>query len=109
MAALDEVRALPRDGYPAPKPRGTGIPHPKSWERIDPEAARRWAKVRPAVNDLACDLGGMQPSLVAPPAVLQEALFSSEPVTRDRLLDLGARPWQADFLAPLISEALAGR
>ncbi len=109
IAALDEVRALPTSRYPAPKPKSTGIPHPRAWDRVNPEAAARWAKVRPLINELACDLGGLQPSLVAPPAVLQEALFGLADVTREDLIDLGARPWQADFLAPLIGEALAER
>lgn len=106
VAALDEVRALDPSSYPPIKPRSTGVPNPRSWDRINPAAAQRWAKVRPAVNELACDLGGLQPSLVAPPSILQEALFASEEVTRDGLISLGARPWQADFLAPLIAGAL---
>ena len=106
MGALDEVRAMPESGYPPRRGPHIGTPHPRTWDRINPEAAERWARVRPAVDELACDLGGLQPSLVAPPAALHGALFEHSVVTRDVLIGLGARPWQADFLEPLIAEAL---
>lgn len=98
---------MPESAYPPRRGPHIGIPHPRTWDRINPEAAERWAKVRPAVDELACDLGGLQPSLVAPPAALHGALFEHSVVTRDALIALGARPWQADFLEPLIAEALA--
>lgn len=105
-SALDEVRAMNDRAYPPKRTRSDGVPHPRSWDKINPEAAARWAKVRPVLDELACDLGGLQASLVAPPQVIQEALFEHTVVTRDILLALGARPWQADFLEPAISEAL---
>lgn len=108
LSALEEVRAIPEPQYPSRRGPQTGLPHPRTWDRINPEAAQRWAKVRPAVDALACDLGGLQPSLVAPPAALHGALFEHSVVTRETLLSLGARPWQADFLEPLIAEALGG-
>lgn len=106
QAALDRVRELPEKSYPPRRPPQTGLPHPKSWERSNPDAAERWAKAKPAIDELACDLGGLQASLVAPPTVVQEALYSHETITPELLVSLGARPWQADFLAPAITEAL---
>ena len=38
--------------------------------------------------------------------VLQEALFHHALPTADDLRRLGARPWQVDFLAPLMAEVL---
>lgn len=107
LAALDRVRAMNERQYPPRRARSTGIPNPKNWDRVNPEAAERWAKVKPVLDVLACDLGGLQVSLVAPPQVVQEALFSHETVSHDLLVELGARPWQADFLATAIAEALA--
>lgn len=106
LGALDQVRAMPEAHYPPRRAPHAGVPHPRTWDRINPDAAERWAKVRPAVDELACDLGGLQPSLVAPPAALHAALFEHPLVTRDMLLALGARAWQADFLVPLIADAL---
>ena len=108
LRAIDEVRDMDPADYPARRLPSVGVPNPRSWDRIDPAAAARWAKVRPAVDVLACDLGGLQPSLVAPPQVLQEALFHHARPTADDLLRLGARPWQVEFLAPLVAEVLGG-
>ncbi|MBK7820309.1 MAG: HRDC domain-containing protein [Tessaracoccus sp.] len=106
LRAIDEVRAMSPEDYPARRVPSTGVPNPRSWDRIDPAAASRWARTRPVVDALACDLGGLQPSLVAPPQVLQEALFHHPLPTADDLARLGARPWQVEFLAPLIAETL---
>ena len=43
---------------------------------------------------------------MAPPAALHAALFDHGAVSRDELIALGARPWQAEVLEPLIAEAL---
>ncbi len=106
LRAVDEVRDMDPADYPARRLPSSGVPSPRSWDRIDPAAAARWAKIRPAVDVLACDLGGLQPSLVAPPQVLQEALFHHELPTAQDLARLGARPWQVEFLAPLMAEVL---
>lgn len=107
FSALDEVRRMPESQYPTRRPPRDGVPPPRAWAKIDPDAANRWDAVRPIVDELACDLGLQQPSLVAPPKVLQAALFVDEPVTQERLIELGARHWQARFLAPAIDQALS--
>lgn len=107
LAALDRVRDMPEKGYPPKRPPHTGIPQPRNWDRTNPEAAARWAAIKPVVDGLACDLGGLQASLVAPPQPLQEAVYRHPVIDRDVLLGLGVRPWQADFLVPAIAEALA--
>lgn len=108
LAALDSVRAMEEQNFPPRKQKSQGVPLPRSWDRINPAAADRWAAARPVIDELACDLGLSQPSLIGPPKVLQEALFSDEPATEERLLSLGARPWQVAFLAPAIAYALTG-
>ncbi|MDO5678079.1 MAG: HRDC domain-containing protein [Propionibacteriaceae bacterium] len=106
LAALERVRRMSPKQYPPKHVRATGVPHPRSWDKSNPEAATRWAAVRPVLDELACDLGGLQASLVAPPAVLHAALYYHADISHDLLVELGARPWQADFLAPAIAEAL---
>lgn len=106
LAALERVRKMSPKQYPPKRVRSDGVPHPRSWDKANPEAAARWAAVRPVIDELACDLGGLQASLIAPPAVLHEALFHHAEVSHELLVELGARPWQADFLAPAIAEAL---
>ncbi|WP_231979826.1 hypothetical protein [Tessaracoccus coleopterorum] len=70
-----------------------------------PEAAERWKVIRPAVDGLACELGASNPRS-SPATPIQQAVFNHVLPTRAQLLELGVRPWQADFLEPLISEAL---
>ncbi|MFV0429652.1 MAG: hypothetical protein ACK5KO_09545 [Arachnia sp.] len=75
-----------------------------------PEAASRWAAIRPEIDELACELG-IQPSLVAPPGILQRALYDNDDpaAITAALAEHGARAWQLDFLGPLVAEALAPR
>lgn len=107
ITALNKAAELPERRYPARRPKPTGLPHPKAWERTNPDASRRWDQVRPRIDALACELS-FQSSLIAPPAVIQQAVFEAthEAPSAARLQELGARPWQAGFLAPLLQEAL---
>lgn len=106
LAALERVEAMPEAAYPSRRPPRTGIPHPRTWDSANPEAAARWTAIKPVIDELACDLGGLQPSMIAPPHPLQEAVYHHATIDRAVLLDLGVRPWQADFLVPAISVAL---
>lgn len=109
LHALERAAELKPSQYPARRTPSTGIPHPKNWERTNPGAAALWTRVRPAVEELACEIS-LQPSLIAPPAILQEVVYHH----RDgqdaaaSLLRGGARPWQVEFLGPLLEEAIAG-
>lgn len=101
VQAVERAEALPAKRYPSKRPASSGgPPHVKQWERQRPEAARRWAEAKPRVDELACEIG-VQPSLLAPPAVLQEVLWSQARPDERKLLAAGARPWQADLLGGL--------
>lgn len=108
LQALERVAAMKPADHPPRRTPSTGIPHPKNWDRTNPEAAELWSQVRPAVDELACEMS-LQPSLVAPPAVLQEVVYhhrhGQDPA--ESLLRGGARPWQVEFLGPLLDEVLA--
>lgn len=107
--ALDAVAQLPASQYPPRRLPGSGIPHPRNWERTQPEAAALWQGLRPAVDALAEELG-IHASLLAPSALLQQVVYTNpdlrEPEEFDRALEqAGARPWQRDLLAPLVGRA----
>ncbi len=109
LRAISTVDSLtPRD-YPPRRAPSNGLSHPRNWDRHHPEAAELWWKVKPAVDELGCDLA-MQPSLVAIPAIIQRVVFdhAKEPDFADALRRNGAREWQIDFLAPLLNE-VSGR
>ncbi len=107
LRALRSVAEMPASRLPNRYPKSEGIGHPRTWERRHPEAARAWKTVKPAIDELGCDLG-FQPSLVAPPAVIQSVVFQHHGGGNFAvaLSEAGARPWQVDFLAPLLHEHL---
>lgn len=106
LRAIASVQSMTTREYPPRRAPSNGLPHPRNWDRYHPEAASLWWKVKPAVEELGCDLA-MQPSLVAPPSIIQQVVFdhAQEPDFGAALRRLGAREWQVAFLAPLLDEA----
>ena len=109
LRAISTVDSLTPSEYPPRRPPSNGFSHPRNWDRHHPEAAELWWKVKPAVDELGCDLA-MQPSLVAVPAIIQRVVYDHErePDFADALRRHGAREWQINFLAPLLDE-VSGR
>ncbi len=105
LRAIASVESMTSRQYPSRRAPGNGLPHPRNWDRHHPEAADLWWRVKPAIDELGCDLA-MQPSLVAPPAIIQQVVFdhASEPDFSAALRRLGAREWQVGFLGPLLDE-----
>ncbi len=93
-----------------------GPPPPRSWAQRHPEAAARWDAARPAANDLAESLGLPPENLVSPDVLRRLCWEFAVPSDADRenltgllhaeLAARGARPWQADHLAPVLADAL---
>ncbi len=109
LRAISTVDSMTSRDYPPRRAPSGGVPHPRNWDRHHPEAAELWWKVKPAVDELGCELA-MQPSLVATPAIIQRVVFdhATEPDFADALRRHGAREWQIGFLAPLLNE-VSGR
>lgn len=109
LQAISSVASQPARDYPPRRAPSQVLPHPRNWDRHHLEAAELWWKVKPAVDELGCDLA-MQPSIVAPPAVLQQVVFdhAKEADFGDALRRHGAREWQIGFLEPLLNE-VSGR
>lgn len=107
LRATSSVADMPAPEMPSRYPRSEGIGHPRTWERRHPAASQAWRTVKPALDELGCDLG-FQPSLVAPPAIIQHVVYHHHGGAdfAAALREAGARPWQVDFLAPLLHEHL---
>lgn len=107
LRAITSVAEMPASAMPNRYPRSEGIGHPRTWERRQPAAAQAWKIVKPAIDELGCDLG-FQPSLVAPPAIIQHVVYHHHGGGdfAAALREAGARPWQVDFLGPLLQEHL---
>lgn len=108
VRAIESVNRLTPKQFPSRHPRTRGIGHPRTWERRNPAAAVAWTNVKPAIDELACDLG-FQASLVAPPAAVQSVVYHhhGDDDFADSLAEAGVRPWQIEFLDPLLREHLA--
>ncbi len=76
----------------------------------NPAAAERIAAVRPAVAALSEQVSTPVENLLQPDLLRQICWDGVEPATDDavaeRLLALGARPWQTEICGPVIAEAL---
>jgi ribonuclease D len=114
IAALREARELPEDQLPARTLRGDGPPAPRAWAEKDPVAARRLAIAREAVVALGVEHSLPVENLLTPD-YLRRVLWTP-PATREpeqlaeevgaALAAYGARPWQVELTAPVITEAI---
>lgn len=112
---VDEALLADQSTWPQPlKPDPATPPSKSSWERIRPSSWHMLQIARESIELRASELS-IQPSVLLAPATLKHVVWHSpsSALTLDthaaarRLLDAGARPWQAELTAPLISHAHA--
>jgi ribonuclease D len=110
FSAVQRALALPDSALPSVRgPRGDGPPPPRSWPDRDPAAAARLAAARGVVAALAEQHTVPVENLLQPD--LLRRVCWSPPVDRgpvalgEALLAGGARPWQAEVVAPALSAA----
>lgn len=108
--ALQQAATLPDKELPLPAPAGDGPPAPNRWAERDPVAARRLARVRTALAALSQERQIPVENLASPDAVRRVTWSPPSGTTPEEieaaLLQLGARPWQATLVAPLLAAAL---
>lgn len=113
VAALKRARALPDSELPPLANRSDGPPPVRSWADRDPVAAARLTAARATVTALSEERSVPIENLLtpdylrrvlwSPPRVPDEALPDA---VADELRRLGAREWQVELMAPLITEAI---
>jgi ribonuclease D len=113
VEALKRARALPENELPPVANRSDGPPQVRSWADRDPVAAARLNAARAAVTELAerrnvpienlLTPDSMRRVLWTPPKVADAELDAA---VAAELAGLGARAWQIELMAPLISEAI---
>jgi ribonuclease D len=113
FAALESARQLSDEELPeVTGTGGDGIPPTGRWRDRDPEAADRLARCRDAVVQLAEEHAVLAQNLLASDVVRRLAWAPPEQLSAEavhaQLLELGARPWQADLCAPALAAALPG-
>ena len=111
FGAIERARALPESQLPSKRGQTTGLPPISRWEQRNPEAARRIARVRPTVKDIAEANAVPVENLLAPDLMRQLAWDGVElPATPDivdaHLATGGARPWQRELVDEALADAL---
>ena len=110
--AINEAFELPETELPTLGQQHDGPPPPRSWADKNPEAADRLGRCREVISSLATEHELPQENLISPDFVRRLAWEPPVPTTLDNvrqtLADNGARPWQLDLTAELLTEALAG-
>lgn len=110
QAAVDRARALPDSELPQPGQPLNGPPPPRSWADKDPAAAARLSAARAAVTALAEELNLPQENLITPDTVRrlcwEPPADPAEETVAAVLAGHGARPWQIEQVAPILTEAL---
>ena len=109
LDALDAARRLPDDQLPsATGPAGDGVPPTARWREREPDAADRLARAREVVTVLAEEHTVLAQNLLASDVVRRLAWQPPQPLDeagmRERMAELGARPWQVELTAaPLVA------
>ncbi|NLU65822.1 ribonuclease D [Streptomyces sp. HNM0574] len=111
QAAVDRAKALPDSALPQQGQQLNGPPPPRSWADKDPAAAARLTAARAAVTGRAEELNLPQENLLTPDTVRrlcwQPPAESTPGHVEEALRALGARQWQIEQTAPLLTEALS--
>ncbi|MGW8889782.1 HRDC domain-containing protein [Streptomyces sp. NPDC055749] len=111
QSAVDRARALPESELPQPGQQLAGPPPPRSWADKDPAAAARLSAARAAVSELAERLNMPQENLITPDTVRRVCWEPPQSMTassvEDTLAGYGARRWQIEQVAPLLTRALS--
>jgi ribonuclease D len=111
--ALKRARALPESELPPMANRSDGPPQVRSWADRDPVAAARLNAARAAVSALSEERNVPIENLLTPD-YLRRVLWSPPKAPDEELEEavgaelsrLGARLWQVELMAPLITEAI---
>jgi ribonuclease D len=113
VEALKRARALPDNELPPVANRSDGPPQVRSWSDRDPVAAARLNSARTAVTALSEERNVPVENLLTPD-YMRRVLWTPPKVAdadldgavAEELRTLGARQWQIDLMAPIISEAI---
>ena len=91
---------------------GDGMPPVKQWREKFPERYAPLTHARDAVSKRALELNLPAENLITPEYVRRICWDQTRPelpIVQDKLAKLGARPWQIEEVAPLITAALSQR
>lgn len=109
IGAMERASALPKSAHPPMHLASDAPPPPRTWPQRDPEAAERLSSARTAVTAEAGRLGLPTENLLTPDTLRRLCWRPPAPVTVASvdafLAERGARRWQRELTAGLITEA----
>lgn len=109
LAAVDRARRLREDQLPPLSLPSDGPPPPRVWKDRDPDAADRLARAREVVAALSEQHAVPVENLLTPDLLRRlcwrPPADTSVAGLRAALLAAGARPWQAELIAPALVAA----
>lgn len=110
LDAIERAAALTRTDLPPASVSPDGPPPPRTWSHRNPDAAARWAKVRPLTVALAEKLSVPVENLISPDAIRRLCWEPPAEHTVDAvdayLAGRGARAWQRELVVGAITPAL---
>ncbi|MDR0433359.1 MAG: HRDC domain-containing protein [Bifidobacteriaceae bacterium] len=107
MRAIDEGRQLPKSQLPPVRgPHRAGPPPTRLWKQRSEAAAKRLAQARDAIAEVSRKQSIPVDYLVTP-AILRQILWEAPGDVDAAMNQAGARPWQRDLIAPLLTAAIA--
>jgi ribonuclease D len=111
VSALRAARELPDSELPLAAARYDGPPSLRTWAEKDAAAAARLSQARVGLTELAQKVEVPVENLLTPDYVRrllwQPPTPADEAAVRDTLRSFGARAWQIDLTAALLTEAVA--
>ena len=97
------------EDLPALRVASDAIPPPRVWSDRNPEADRRLKAARAAITLVSTEVDIPVENVLTPELLRRLAWTPPQPLdlegVRDRLVGLGARPWQVDVIAQVILDA----
>jgi ribonuclease D len=97
------------EDLPALRVASDAIPPPRVWSDRNPEADRRLKAARAAITLVSTEVDIPVENVLTPELLRRLAWTPPQPLdlegVRDRLVGLGARPWQVDAIAQMILDA----
>lgn len=110
IEAIERALALPATQLPELKSKSDGIPPAKVWKEKFPDKYAPYTHARHALTVLSKELQIPTENILSPD-LLRRLIWKGPEAAEveSALIALGARPWQAELVAPSLVKALAQR
>jgi ribonuclease D len=106
ISTISATLALPEEQWPETRSKSDALPPIKLWRERFPEKYAPLTHARFHLGEKAIALSIPLENLISPELVRRICWSPPETSVHDALLALGARRWQAEIVAPILTSAL---